>query len=168
MTIAAFKADTSSDGLRPVRRAAYVCVGLASLALSLYLTRTLTPPLLMWLEGQDSLVVYLIFVLLFVVTSFPISVGYIVVVIAVGYVFGVAEGLVLTVLGAAVGAFVAHEAMRLLGLCTRLPTVANGRTTQALLTVVSGPLKYKIVFCSRLTPIPFGLQNLVFAVSWEI
>ncbi|XP_050512465.1 transmembrane protein 64 isoform X2 [Diabrotica virgifera virgifera] len=35
----------------------------------------------------------------------------------------------------------------------------------AILRVISGPLCFKIVLCSRLTPIPFGLQNTIFALS---
>lgn len=35
----------------------------------------------------------------------------------------------------------------------------------AIVRVISGPLCFKIVICARLTPIPFGLQNTIFAVS---
>jgi len=36
---------------------------------------------------------------------------------------------------------------------------------RALMQVVSGKNGYKIVFLMRLTPIPFGIQNAIFAVS---
>lgn len=42
--------------------------------------------------------------------------------------------------------------------------VVNSQTT-ALMKVVSGRNGYKIVFLMRFTPIPFGLQNAIFAVS---
>lgn len=35
----------------------------------------------------------------------------------------------------------------------------------AIMRVISGPLCFKIVVFARLTPIPFGLQNTIFAVS---
>ena len=34
--------------------------------------------------------------------------------------------------------------------------------------VVSGAAGYKIVFLTRLTPIPFGVQNAIFAVSTSV
>ncbi|XP_067929378.1 transmembrane protein 64-like isoform X2 [Watersipora subatra] len=40
-----------------------------------------------------------------------------------------------------------------------------GAQARALLDVLSGRNGYKIVFLMRFTPIPFGLQNAIFAVS---
>lgn len=39
-------------------------------------------------------------------------------------------------------------------------------TGRAILRVISGPKAFKVVLFSRLTPIPFGLQNTIFGVRF--
>lgn len=40
--------------------------------------------------------------------------------------------------------------------------------TRLLMELVAGSNGYKIVFLTRFTPIPFGIQNAIFAVSKEV
>ncbi|XP_066144415.1 transmembrane protein 64 isoform X1 [Euwallacea fornicatus] len=121
--------------------------------------------ILLWLEKQDSFIVAATICVLFVIVSLPISVGYIVLVLASGYLFGVTHGLLLVVCGANVGLFVAHNILKLLGHHPSIFKLTRNDMAAAIMQVISGPLCFKIVFCSRLTPIPFGLQNAIFALS---
>lgn len=41
-------------------------------------------------------------------------------------------------------------------------------TGRAILRVISGPRAFRVVLLARLTPIPFGLQNTIFGVSFNI
>jgi len=38
-------------------------------------------------------------------------------------------------------------------------------TGRAILRVISGPKAFRVVLFTRLTPIPFGVQNVIFGVS---
>ena len=118
------------------------------------------------MESQDSVIIIVMIIFLFILVSFPISVGYIVVVGAAGYLFGILRGFFLCVIGANVGLAVAHNVLRLIGHHERVRKLIDNDTATAIMRVITGPLCFKIVFCSRLTPIPFGLQNTIFAVSY--
>jgi len=41
----------------------------------------------------------------------------------------------------------------------------KNETGRAILRVISGPKAFRVVLFTRLTPIPFGLQNVIFGVS---
>lgn len=120
---------------------------------------------LLWLENQDPLVISLTITVLFILVSLPVSVGYIVLVVADGYLFGVLRGMILTIVGANLGLVVAHNLLKSLSHHRSIYRYTQNETAQATIRVISGPLSFKIVFCSRLTPVPFGLQNTIFAVS---
>jgi len=96
--------------------------------------------------------------------SFPIVIGYLFLIVASGYLFGVVRGLAIVILSANLGIAIAHVILGLLS--TRLPIGAllQSDTARAILRVISGPQAFKIVLFARLTPIPFGLQNTIFAV----
>ena len=120
---------------------------------------------LLWLEKQDPIVISVTLSVLFVLVALPISIGYIVIVAAEGYLFGFVRGLLLTLFGANFGLLVAHNLLKLVGHHKSVYRYTQNETAQAIMRLISGPLCFKIVFCSRLTPIPFGLQNTIFAVS---
>lgn len=61
----------------------------------LVLCKTYIKFVLMWLEKQDDFVIAATVCVLFVIVSLPVSVGYIVLVLASGYLFGIARGLLL-------------------------------------------------------------------------
>ncbi|CAH1102234.1 unnamed protein product [Psylliodes chrysocephalus] len=121
--------------------------------------------ILIWLERQDALIVSTTICFLFIIVALPISIGYIVLVLATGYLFGVSRGLLLVVFGANFGLLVAHNILKILGHHHSIFKYTQNDMAKAILRVISGPLCFKIVFCSRLTPIPFGLQNTIFALS---
>ncbi|CAH1118475.1 unnamed protein product [Phaedon cochleariae] len=131
----------------------------------LLLCKTYIRFILLWLEKQDSIVILSTICILFIIVSLPISIGYIILVVASGYLFGLSKGLLLTVFGANFGLLVAHNVLKIIGHHQSIYRYTQNDLAQAIMRVISGPHCFKIVFCSRLTPIPFGLQNTIFALS---
>lgn len=148
----------------------YVTITIATLAFLgavVFLCRDYIKILLYWIEHQNSWIVVVIFVALFTVVSFPIVIGYLFLIVASGYLLGILRGITIVVLSANLGIAIAH--FTLSALSNRLPIGAllQSDTARAILRVISGPQAFKVVLFARLTPIPFGLQNTIFAVSIE-
>lgn len=70
--------------------------------------------LLFWIESQNAWLIFIIFILLFSIVSFPITVGYLVLIISSGYLFGIIKGLLTVILGANFGVFIAHNTIKVL------------------------------------------------------
>jgi uncharacterized membrane protein YdjX (TVP38/TMEM64 family) len=120
--------------------------------------------LLIWLEDVDLIVSFFIFILLFTAVSFPVAWGYMLLMLAAGYLYGYIYGpLVVTFFGA-IGIIIAHLTMKY---CCRdwILSKFYNRQIEAFIQVVESKQGFKIVALSRLTPIPFGLQNGIFSVS---
>lgn len=146
----------------------YVIVIMATLALLgaiVFLCRDYIKILLYWIEHQNAWVITVIMIALFTLVSFPIVIGYLFLIIASGYLFGIVQGIATVLLSANLGIAIAHCVLR--SLSTRLPMGAllQSESARAILRVISGPQAFKVVLFTRLTPIPFGLQNTIFAVS---
>ena len=120
---------------------------------------------LSWLENEDPWVVCGIFLILYTMVSLPFMWGYFMLNIATGYLFGFVNGMLVTVSTAAVGIWVAHIFIRTLLKDFVLRKLITSDYTKAVLNVLSGSRALKVVMFARLTPIPFGLQNAIFAVS---
>ncbi|KAL5290666.1 hypothetical protein ACFFRR_010185 [Megaselia abdita] len=58
-----------------------------------YFCRDYARLLLMWIERQNPWMVFAIFILMFTLVSFPVTVGYLVLMISSGYLFGFLKGL---------------------------------------------------------------------------
>ncbi|XP_046807370.1 protein aardvark [Lucilia cuprina] len=84
-----------------------------------YLTRDYAKRLLYWIETQNPWIIFTIFMFLFIVVSFPIVVGYFVLMITAGYLFGCIKGFLTVILGANMGIAIAHVTLR--SLRHRLP-----------------------------------------------
>ncbi|CAG0919793.1 unnamed protein product [Notodromas monacha] len=122
----------------------------------------------MWLEGRHPVTIAAFSVLLYAFLSLPMAFGYIVVNMAAGYIFGVFGGMLVTVTTVATGVALAHVAMRHYcrpGIVALIAKVLPAEYHRALFKLLAGPEALKIVFLTRLTPIPFGLQNAIFAVT---
>ncbi|XP_034939245.1 transmembrane protein 64 [Chelonus insularis] len=146
----------------------YIVVTIATLAFLgaiVFICRDYIEKLLCWIEHQNVWIIIVIVISLFTVVSFPIVIGYLFLIIASGYLFGILRGITLVVLGANLGIAVAHTTLS--ALSTKLPIGAllRSETARAILRVISGPQAFRVVLFARLTPIPFGLQNTIFAVS---
>ncbi|MBN3315283.1 TMM64 protein, partial [Atractosteus spatula] len=132
---------------------------------SLALVRQYLKDLLVWLEGLDSLVGALLFIIGLVMVSFPCGWGYILLNVAAGYLYGFVLGMGLVIVGVLIGTFVAHVVCKKLLTEWVLAKIENNDQLSAVIRVVEGGSGLKIVALARLTPIPFGLQNAVFSIT---
>ncbi|KAL1501258.1 hypothetical protein ABEB36_006613 [Hypothenemus hampei] len=149
----------------PLRRMLLVIATLLLVVFAVILCKVYIIMALYWMESQDSLVTGISICTLFVIVSLPVSIGYIVLVLASGYLFGMITGLLLVVFGANFGLFIGHNILKLLRDHKALIKYTKSETATAIKQVITGPMCFKIVFCSRLSPIPFGIQNAIFAIS---
>lgn len=138
---------------------------LTCLILVLYFFKEYLKTILYWVNSQDPRIIFLLFMGLFLIVSFPVTIGYLVLIITSGYLFGILKGLGTVIVSANFGVAVAHFTLKALRDYLPLDRLLKNETARALLKVISGPQAFKIVFFARLTPIPFGLQNTIFAVS---
>ncbi|KAL0822237.1 hypothetical protein ABMA28_004364 [Loxostege sticticalis] len=138
---------------------------LTCLVLILYFFKEYLKAILFWVNSQDPWIIFLLFVGLFLLVSFPVTIGYLVLIITSGYLLGILHGLGTVLVCANFGVAVAHYTLRALRSYLPLERLLKNETARALLKVIAGPQAFKIVFFARLTPIPFGLQNTIFAVS---
>lgn len=146
----------------------YIIVTITTLALLgaiVFICRDYIKVLLYWIEHQNIWIVTVIFIALFSVVSFPIVIGYLFLIIASGYLFGILKGIVMVVLSANLGIAIAHVTLSALSSKLPIGALLQNNTARAILRVISGPQTFKVVLFARLTPIPFGLQNTIFAVS---
>lgn len=89
------------------------------LILVIYFCKDYAKSVLFWVENQNSWLVFIVFMLLFSIVSFPITIGYLVLIITSGYLFGIIKGLLTVVLGANLGVAVAHNTIK--SVQTKLP-----------------------------------------------
>ncbi|KAK9300610.1 hypothetical protein QLX08_006764 [Tetragonisca angustula] len=146
----------------------YILATVATLALLgaiVFICRDYIKVLLYWIEHQNIWIVTVIFITLFTVVSFPIVIGYLFLIIASGYLFGILRGIVMVVLSANLGIAIAHVTLSALSSKLPIGALLQNDTARAILRVIAGPQAFKVVLFARLTPIPFGLQNTIFAVS---
>lgn len=120
---------------------------------------------LFWVETLEHWLICVIFLGMFTLVSFPFTWGYTFLVISSGYLFGVPRGLVTVVVTVNLGVVIAHYTMRTFRTKFPVTKLYNNDKVHAILMVVSGPRAFKVAVFARLTPIPFGLQNTIFAVS---
>uniref|UniRef100_T1DEC8 Putative plasma membrane protein n=1 Tax=Psorophora albipes TaxID=869069 RepID=T1DEC8_9DIPT len=141
-----------------------VCV-IAVLVFVIYAFRDYAKSSLYWIETQNSWIIFGIFLCLFAIVSFPVTVGYLVLIISSGYLFGFIKGLLTVIIGANLGVAIAHNTIKSLQSKLPIHKLIKNETGRAILRVISGPRAFKIVLFARLTPIPFGLQNTIFGIS---
>ncbi|ESO94959.1 hypothetical protein LOTGIDRAFT_74287, partial [Lottia gigantea] len=119
---------------------------------------------LTWIESQDVEVGCVIFLILYIIVSFPIAWGYVLLMIAAGYLYGVIYGPIVVVCCAFVGLFISNLVMRTLCRNCFIAKFYNEKVA-SLIRVIESDQGFKVIALSRLTPIPFGLQNGLFAVT---
>ncbi len=146
-------------------------LGLTALAMALMavvICKDYLRTLLVWMERMNFWAATVIFAVLFTVVSFPMMWGYIVLNVAAGYLYGVAVGSVLVIVCAFIGVVIGHElTKRFLNeyVLSKVVTGLGNESLRAILRVIEGGRAFKVVALARLTPIPYGLQNGIFAVS---
>ena len=142
----------------------YSAVVVALVLTFLIIGRDYIKYLLLSLEQTNLWVSLLVFAMLFTIVSFPMTWGYIILNIAAGYLYGLFLGVLIVMLCALCGIVIAHLTIRKCLTNFVLTRIAND-SMRAIIRVVESEHGFKMVTLSRLTPIPFGLQNAVFAIS---
>ncbi|XP_038070418.1 transmembrane protein 64-like isoform X2 [Patiria miniata] len=121
--------------------------------------------LLPWLLGTNPYLGAAVFFVLFVLVALPSSIpGYLLLNIAAGYRFGLVLGTLVVVTSALGGAYCAFVFCRLACTAFLLSKLQNDYL-QAIVHMVEGEHSFKVIALTRLTPIPFGLQNGVFSMA---
>lgn len=120
--------------------------------------------LLVWMENADLTVSFLIFLVLYTIVSYPMAWGVILLMIACGYLYGLIYGPMVILVCSALGVAIAHVTMKKFCRNFIIRTFYNDSMT-AVISVVDGKHGFKVVALTRLTPLPFGLQNSLFSVS---
>ena len=142
----------------------YSAIAIAFICVFLVVLRGYVKYVLLSLEETDLWVSFLVFSILFTVVSFPLTWGYILLNIAAGYLYGLCLGVFVVMTCALCGLSIAHVIIRkFLAKC--IMARINNHSVRAIMRVIDSGHGFRVVVLSRLTPIPFGLQNGLFAVS---
>lgn len=120
--------------------------------------------ILKWLERLPVVESIVLFVVLFTIVSFPFAFGYIVLNMMAGYLYGFVTGQFVVSISVTFGLLIS------IGLCRRyFANYGQANFTSspflALMRVLEGPSGLKVMALARLTPVPFGIQNALLAVS---
>jgi len=124
--------------------------------------------LLLFLDDLPPMILLLIFILLFTIVSFPMAWGYVILNLAAGYLYGFVPSIPVVIISVTIGITVAHILCKhyfsnwLLGV---LKNRSNFNQMEAIIHVIDSASGLKVIALTRLTPIPFGFQNGLFAVS---
>ncbi|CAD5118562.1 DgyrCDS7249 [Dimorphilus gyrociliatus] len=146
------------------RLIACICLFLLAITICLFTGRHYFKLLLINIEKGDIVITFLVFLVLFALVSLPIAWGYVLLNVASGYLYGLLFGALFVSVCALFGIVFAHFALKTF--CTNLfiERILKNNTIQSFIKLVENNPR-KIVVISRLTPIPFGLQNALFALS---
>lgn len=120
---------------------------------------------LLWLDKQEEWIVCVMFVILYTAVSFPMTWGYVLLNLACGYHFGLIIGTIVTIIAASVGIILAHIFMKHYFIGAITSKILGHDVLRATVAALQSAHAFKLIAISRLTPIPFGLQNALFAVS---
>ena len=156
--------STNNNGTSCLRICVFTGLLVTLVCTVLVLGREYIVFILMYIEKTNLWVSFGIFCLLYTIVAFPMTWGYILLNIAAGYLYGGLLGIATVLFCATLGITVAHFTMKT---CLRQMVMSKltNPSMQATVKVVDSENGSKIVFLSRLTPIPFGLQNALYAMS---
>lgn len=108
----------------------------------------------------------LLFLVFFVICSFPLMWGYIVLVVSAGFLHGALLGSLVVMASAGAGVTISHLVLSsFLREVVKRKILPSRSSLQALISAVDGTNGMRVVALARLTPIPFGIQNAIFSVS---
>lgn len=128
-----------------------------------YLSKLLTS-----FEEMDQELAFVIFVALFIIASLPLVWGYVILNLAAGYRFGIVAGVFVVMASVTIGLSLTHRiSQRFCANCIMklIKRQSNAEHLEGILKVLDGPTGLKVIALTRLTPIPFGLQNGIFSMS---
>jgi len=150
----------------PINQKVLMIIGsfFLSFCIFAYLTQSgLLGDFLLWL-GKIGLIGNLFLILFYLITSFPVPMGTSPLALAAGFLYGITLGLFTVTVGSIVGAIISFWACRKIfsdWVSLRV------RSNQGLMAVMAAVEKhaFKMCFFVRMSPIPFGMQNSLFAIS---
>lgn len=141
------------------------CAILVILTLALIAGKDYVKYALLWLDNQEEWIVCVMFLILYTAVSFPMTWGYVLLNLACGYHFGLIIGTIVTIIAVSIGIVLAHLLMKHYFIGTITSKLLGPDVLRATVAALQSAHAFKLIAISRLTPIPFGLQNAVFAVS---
>jgi len=141
----------------------YTALVIGIVCSSLLVGRDYIKYVLLSLERSNVCISFLVFSALFTAVSFPMTWGYILLNVAAGYLYGLLMGVVIVMTCALCGIVCAHHTIRRFLRDFVWNRLAND-SMRAIVRVVESDSGFKVIVLARLTPIPFGLQNALFAV----
>jgi uncharacterized membrane protein YdjX (TVP38/TMEM64 family) len=130
----------------------------------LVLCREYLSLILVWISGLSGVSGPIFLVLLYIVVSLPMTWGYIVLNIGSGYLYGVFVGVVVTSIGSNIGALISFIVCRLLWKDYVTKKISGFENLQQIVAVIEGRHGFRLIMMTRLTPLPFGLQNAMLSV----
>lgn len=130
----------------------------------LVLARSHLSQLLSLLENLPWFESFVIFIFLFTLISFPFGIGYIILNMVAGYLYGFLRGQIVVMVSVTIGFTVSFFLCRI-WFRDYAKSIVTSNALQAIMRVVEGKNGMKVIVLTRLTPIPFGLQNVLFSVS---
>ena len=145
-----------------------ICTVLLCAVIFIYSKETILA-ILTYVETMDPSISFFLFLLLFTIFSFPLTWGYFPLNLAAGYLYGCAAGVFVVCISVTFGIVIAHFLCQLFFtscIIKLLQRQSNYDQIEAILSIIDGPNGLKIVALTRMTPIPFGFQNGLFAVSY--
>lgn len=122
--------------------------------------------LLWWLDTEEDDIVCLIFIVLYIMVAFPFFWGYLPLNLIAGFRFGLTNGIVVSLVGIVAGLVTSYI---VISYCckdfVREKLMASRYIKAILIVLQHNSDSIKLAAIARLTPVPYGLQNAVFAVS---
>ena len=128
------------------------------------LARSHLSQLLTLLENLPWFESFVVFIFLFTLISFPFGFGYIILNMVAGYLYGFLRGQIVVMVSVTIGFTISFFLCRI-WFQEYAKRIVTSNALQAIMRVVEGKNGVKVITLTRLTPIPFGLQNALFAVS---
>lgn len=120
--------------------------------------------LLNFLEHLPWFESFVVFVFLFTLVSFPFGIGYIILNLVAGYLYGFVRGQLVVAVSVVIGFTISFFVCRI-WFREYAKRIVTSNSLQAIMRVVEGKNGVKVIILTRLTPVPFGLQNILFSVS---
>lgn len=157
----------SHGGLCPFSRKTVLTLSTLSICCVAFLIffRTHLFQFLNWLQEAPIWETLVVFVILFTVMAFPIALGYLVLNVAAGYLYGFWWGILVVMVSVLIGFSIAFHVCRLFFRDWVMDYVRPSKVATALVRIVEGDKGFKVIALARLTPVPFGIQNAIFSVS---
>jgi uncharacterized membrane protein YdjX (TVP38/TMEM64 family) len=160
-------AEETNGRICPVSKRTLLAVILSVLCsiLVLIFLRSHLFDFLNWLQEAPLYETLIVFFILFTIVAFPIAFGYLILNVAAGYVYGFWWGMLVVILSVAMGFTISFFVCRTFLRDTINRQIKSSKLATAFVRIVEGKRGFKVILLARLTPVPFGIQNSILAVT---